>query len=145
MKSSSLSLIFWPFIGSVIAAIRPPPVLTGDAVRIIATGGAVTPSSLATGENLLRTTYGLVIRRDPSLLEVDLYYAGSDTLRTQGLVNALAEADTKAIWAARGEFLKTKFHSDPRLRWLWHRSHSERYRKLGVRVEFQPQVAGGIQ
>lgn len=70
----------------------------------MATGGAVNPSSLASGVSLLNKTYGLNVRQDASVLYVDLYYAGADDVRGSGVLKGLNESDTSAIWAARGVF-----------------------------------------
>jgi muramoyltetrapeptide carboxypeptidase LdcA involved in peptidoglycan recycling len=102
-------LLLAPFSTSLAAAapavtpIRPPAIVAGDSIRIVATGGAVNPTSLSNGVSLLRTRYNLTVVQDSHVLDVYLYYAGTDSVRTQGVINAFDEMNTfKAVWAARG-------------------------------------------
>ncbi|KAK0221795.1 peptidase family S66 [Armillaria fumosa] len=80
---------------------KPPPPVSGVAIRIVATGGAVTPSSLTDGTTLLRDIYGLQVRQHPSVLDTDLYYAGTDEVRACCVIEAVHEDGVKAVWAAR--------------------------------------------
>ncbi|KAF7308934.1 hypothetical protein MKEN_01093900 [Mycena kentingensis (nom. inval.)] len=86
------------------ALVKPPPLLFNDTIRIIATGGAVTASSLASGVSFFQTTYHLRVLQDPHVLDVDMYYAGTDTIRASSVLSALSEPGTSALWAARGGY-----------------------------------------
>ncbi|PVG00549.1 hypothetical protein CPB86DRAFT_193350 [Serendipita vermifera] len=108
----TILLLLTPFSASLAAAaptvtpIRPAALLSGDNIRIVATGGAVNPTSLSTGVNLLRTRYNLTVQQDPHVLDVYMYYAGTDSVRTQGVIDAFDEMNTfKVVWAARAHTL----------------------------------------
>jgi muramoyltetrapeptide carboxypeptidase LdcA involved in peptidoglycan recycling len=103
------------------AFIRPPPILSGDVIRIVAPAGAVNPSSLSAGESFLGTSYNLTIQQDAHVLDVDFYYAGTDAVRAQEVLDAFTETEVKAIWAARGEMSQPVIEVlclSPRARWV---------------------------
>ncbi|KAK0201812.1 peptidase family S66 [Desarmillaria ectypa] len=66
-----------------MAMQKPPHLVSGDAIRIVATGGVVTPPALTNGTAMLRGTYGLQVRQDSSVFDNDLYYAGIDEVRAR--------------------------------------------------------------
>jgi muramoyltetrapeptide carboxypeptidase LdcA involved in peptidoglycan recycling len=113
MRSSTLSLFSSLLLACLVGGqsqwTRPPAVMTGDAIRIVATGGAVSAASLSSGVSYLNSTYGLLVRQNDTVLSVDLYYAGSDTTRASGVLQALSEPDTKVVWAARGRVALSYF------------------------------------
>ncbi|KAK0487503.1 peptidase family S66 [Armillaria novae-zelandiae] len=102
----TLAVLLFPSCG--MAMQKPPPLVSGDAIRIIATGGAVNPSALTNGTTVLRDIYGLQIRQHPSVLDADLYYAGTDEVRARSVIEAVHEDGVKAIWAARGGYGTTR-------------------------------------
>ncbi|ESK90437.1 hypothetical protein Moror_13606 [Moniliophthora roreri MCA 2997] len=73
--------------------------LRRSPIRIIATARAAT--GLSRGTALLAgAPYSLEPGDLQNLLAIDMYYAGTDALRTRRLLNALDE-EVGALWAAR--------------------------------------------
>ena len=103
MKQPLLVIIISSLLGTHGTLIRPPPLLAGDTVRVIATGGVVTGTSLANGAAFLTSQYNLVTQLDAHVYDVDMYYAGSDAVRAQEVLDAYADPNVTTIWAARGK------------------------------------------
>ncbi|KAK0188029.1 hypothetical protein F5146DRAFT_1003712 [Armillaria mellea] len=61
---------------------KPPPLVSGDAIRIVATGSAVNLLALANGTAALRERYGLQVRQDSSVLDA-LRGHGSDGVKRE--------------------------------------------------------------
>ncbi len=81
----------------------PPPLQSGDAVRVIAPSGVFDRAVFEAGlERVGRA--GWEVRVDERIFEAHRYCAGPVERRLEELNAALREADTKAIWVARGGY-----------------------------------------
>ncbi|CAG7848268.1 SubName: Full=Related to peptidase U61 LD-carboxypeptidase A-Cyanothece sp. PCC 7425 {ECO:0000313/EMBL:CCA67026.1} [Serendipita indica DSM 11827] len=104
MRKLALAIAVFLFLCAEGMHVRPPPLLAGNTVRVVATGGAVTGSSLATGTTFLASQYNLTVQLDPHVYDADMYYAGTDAVRAQEILDAYANPDATTIWAARGGY-----------------------------------------
>jgi muramoyltetrapeptide carboxypeptidase len=85
-----------------VTLVVPPPLVPGDALRIIAPSGPCEGATLWPGAAWIRTRYR--IEMSPGVLERDGYLAGPDPRRQLELERALASPETKAILATRGGY-----------------------------------------
>ena len=85
----------------------PAPVKRGDFVRVIAPSGPFEVPLLWRGLGFLRQHFR--VRFSRGIFERHGYLAGDDTRRAEELAHALGEADTSAIFAARGGYGATRF------------------------------------
>ena len=79
----------------------------GDRVRIVAPSGPVSAERLEAGVSSIREM-GLEPVCDPEVLTRDGFLAGDDERRCNELLSALADDDSRAIWAARGGYGSTR-------------------------------------
>jgi len=83
--------------------IRPPALRLGDTVGIIAPAGPILSDALEAGcAMLMRMGYQPVYL--PSILDRDLYFAGSRQRRVDELHEMFARKDVRAILCARGGY-----------------------------------------
>jgi muramoyltetrapeptide carboxypeptidase len=83
---------------------RPPRLLAGDTVALVATSGPIQPDRLAGGLALLES-WGLRVRIGEHALDHDPTYpflAGSDEARTTDLQRAWCDLDVAAVFVGRG-------------------------------------------
>src|SRR5271166_6602731 len=85
------------------AHLRPPALLPGDTVGIIAPAGPIEPDALEAGcATLLRMGYQPLYL--PSLLDRNLYFAGSAERRLNELHEMFRRREVRAIICARGGY-----------------------------------------
>ena len=84
-------------------AIKPPPLESGDAVRIIAPASPVEENPLRKGCAELERL-GFACKWDPRVLARQGYFAGSAEERLAKLLMALDETSSKAVFCARGGY-----------------------------------------
>jgi len=84
-------------------AIKPPPLESGDAVRIIAPASPVEEDPLRKGCAELERL-GFACKWDPRVLARQGYFAGSAEERLAKLLMALDETSSKAVFCARGGY-----------------------------------------
>ncbi|MGO9519742.1 MAG: S66 peptidase family protein [Candidatus Korobacteraceae bacterium] len=83
--------------------LRPPALRSGDTVGIIAPAGPIGPDTLEAGcAKLLRMSYRPFYL--PSILERDLYFAGSVARRLNELHEMFRRREVRAILCARGGY-----------------------------------------
>jgi muramoyltetrapeptide carboxypeptidase len=83
--------------------ILPPALRRGDTVGIIAPAGPISPDALEAGcATLMRMGYQPAYL--PSILDRDLYFAGSPRRRVDELHEMFARKDVRAILCARGGY-----------------------------------------
>ena len=83
--------------------IKPPPLESGDAVRVIAPASPVEEGPLRKGCGELERL-GFACKWDPRVLARQGYFAGSAEERLAKLLMALDENSSKAIFCARGGY-----------------------------------------
>ncbi len=83
--------------------IRPPRLVPGAPVRIVAPSGPVPPDAFAAGLAVLRARYDVRVD-EPAVLARSGFLAGPDEQRLAALAAALDEPDTAAIIMARGGY-----------------------------------------
>ncbi len=83
--------------------LRPAALRPGDTVGIIAPAGAIDPNALEAGCAWLMRK-GLTPFYLPSILDRDLYFAGSATRRLDEFHEMFARPEIKAILCARGGY-----------------------------------------
>src|SRR5271169_4853727 len=84
--------------------LRPPALRSGDTVGIIAPAGPIQPDALEAGcATLLRMGYRPFCL--PSILERDLYFAGSVERRLNELHEMFRREEVRAILCARGGYV----------------------------------------
>ena len=96
--------------------IRPARLKPGDVVRVIAPSGPVFADAFATGAAVLAARYRL--RYDPAaLFATQGFLAGSDDQRLSCLVEALRDAEARAVFMGRGGYglLRIASRIDPEL------------------------------
>jgi muramoyltetrapeptide carboxypeptidase len=82
---------------------RPPALRCGDTIGLIAPAGPITPDALKAGcATLLRMGYRPTYL--PSILDRELYFAGSHQRRAHELHEMFARRDVRAILCARGGY-----------------------------------------
>lgn len=84
-------------------AIKPPPLESGDSVRVIAPASPVEEESLRRGCAELERL-GFACKWDPRVLARQGYFAGSTEERLAKLLMALDENSSRAIFCARGGY-----------------------------------------
>jgi muramoyltetrapeptide carboxypeptidase len=84
--------------------LRPPPLVPGDVVRVIAPAGPFEPAALDRGLAVLRDRLGLQPRLRADVAARDGYLAGSDGRRADEWKEAVADVQAKAIFCARGGY-----------------------------------------
>jgi muramoyltetrapeptide carboxypeptidase len=84
-------------------AVKPPPLESGNAVRIIAPASPVDEEALRRGCAEL-DRLGLQSRWDPRVLARQGYFAGSAEERLAKLLMALNETSSRAVFCARGGY-----------------------------------------
>lgn len=82
---------------------KPKALQPGDLVQIVAPASNLKPEYLTRGVAEL-THLGFRVKYDPAILEKDRYTAGTDERRRRELMDALTDAEVKAVWAARGGY-----------------------------------------
>ncbi|NDV46896.1 LD-carboxypeptidase [Paludibacter sp. 221] len=83
--------------------IRPPYLVAGDSVAIIATSNYVTESEIANGKAILES-WGLKVKEAENLYYKDGRYAGNINERANGLQKMIDNPNIKALIAARGGY-----------------------------------------
>lgn len=84
--------------------ILPPPVRSGDVVRVIAPSSPFDPDALARGLAVLSGTLGLRPRMRSDLAARHAYLAGDDARRIEEWREAVADDEARAIFCARGGY-----------------------------------------
>lgn len=84
--------------------IRPPPLVPGDIVRVIAPASPFEPAALDLGLSVLRDRFGLRPRLRADLASRDRYLAGTDGRRAEEWKEAVADVEARAIFCARGGY-----------------------------------------
>lgn len=85
------------------AIVKPPALLPGSTVRIVATAGPVKEERLRRGARELERL-GYRPLWNGQVLERDGYFAGPEALRAEHLTHALADSEAAGIIAARGGY-----------------------------------------
>src|SRR5690242_806754 len=88
---------------SHIQRVKPPALRPGDTVGIIAPASNINSADLAAGCDALRRA-GYRPLYYESILEKDLYFAGSIERRTRELEDMFMRDDVRAILCARGGY-----------------------------------------
>ena len=83
--------------------IVPPRLRPGDTVGVVAPSGPFEPERLAAGLAYLRAR-GYRVREGASLYARERYLAGSDAARAEDLNGMFADAEVRAVFAARGGY-----------------------------------------
>jgi muramoyltetrapeptide carboxypeptidase len=83
--------------------IRPAALRPGDLVAIVAPASNLKADYLARGVAELERL-GFRVRYDAGILARDRYTAGTDARRARELMDAFADPEVKAVWAARGGY-----------------------------------------
>ena len=83
--------------------LKPPALQAGDTVGIVAPASNIQREALAAGCDELRRLGYKPLYFD-SILEKDLYFAGSVTRRARELEEMFARDDVRAIVCARGGY-----------------------------------------
>lgn len=86
------------------ALIRPPPLRSGDTVRVIAPSGPVDPDGLERGLRVLREEFGLLVRVRPDVTARRGYLAGDDGRRLEEWREAASDREARALFCARGGY-----------------------------------------
>lgn len=84
-------------------AVKPPPLESGDAVRIIAPASPVEEDALRRGGAELERL-GYEVKWDPRVLARQAYFAGSTEERLAKLLFALGDQSSQAVFCARGGY-----------------------------------------
>lgn len=84
--------------------LKPPALRAGDAIRILSLASPVEECALAQGSaELERLGYRVALDRHTALA-CDGYFAGSVSMRSAALQNALGDPASRAIFASRGGY-----------------------------------------
>jgi muramoyltetrapeptide carboxypeptidase len=83
--------------------IKPRALLEGDAIAIVAPASNLKADYLDRGIAEL-ASLGFRVKYDAGILSTDRYTAGTDERRAEELMNAFADPEIKAVWAARGGY-----------------------------------------
>ena len=83
--------------------LKPPPLRRGDTIGIVAPASNIQPDQLELGVARLRQLGYQVVLGD-SVLEKDLYFAGTAEARASDLMRMFMRQDVKAILCARGGY-----------------------------------------
>lgn len=84
-------------------AVKPPPLESGDAVRIIAPSSPVDEDALRRGCAEIERL-GYQVKWDPRVLARQAYFAGSTEERLSKLLFALDDNASRAVFCARGGY-----------------------------------------
>ena len=84
-------------------SVKPKALKEGDTVAIVAPASNLKSDYLKRGVSELEKL-GFKVRYDADILSKDRYTAGSDERRARELMNAFADPEIKAVWAARGGY-----------------------------------------
>jgi muramoyltetrapeptide carboxypeptidase len=85
------------------AIIKPPALRPGDTVQIVAPASNLKKDYLQRGIAELERL-GFRVKHTADILDKARYTAGSDERRARELLEAFADPEVKAIWAARGGY-----------------------------------------
>ncbi|WP_203913090.1 S66 peptidase family protein [Rhizocola hellebori] len=83
--------------------IRPSPLRPGDAVALVSPSGPV-PADRVDAAIAVITSWGLVPRVYPHVLERHGYFGGTDHQRRGDLSDALRDPQIRAVWCTRGGY-----------------------------------------
>ena len=83
--------------------LKPPPLRRGDTIGIVALASNVQPDALDAGVARLRAL-GYEVVLGESLLDQDLYFAGSADARSRDLMQMFMRSEVKGIISARGGY-----------------------------------------
>lgn len=83
--------------------VNPAVLSAGDTVAIVAPASNLKSDYLARGVAELESL-GFRVKHRPDILDKALYTAGSDQRRADELMEAFADPEVKAVWAARGGY-----------------------------------------
>jgi muramoyltetrapeptide carboxypeptidase len=83
--------------------IRPAALRPGDLIAVVAPASNLKGDYLARGVAELERL-GFRVRSDAGILARDRYTAGPDARRARELMDAFADPEVKAVWAARGGY-----------------------------------------
>lgn len=83
--------------------VKPSALRAGDLVEIVAPASNLKSDYLARGVAELERL-GFRARHRPDILDKARYTAGSDERRAEELMQAFADPEVKAVWAARGGY-----------------------------------------
>lgn len=83
--------------------IKPAALETGDLVSVVAPASNLKSDYLARGVAELERL-GFRVKHRPDILDKGRYTAGSDQRRAEELMEAFADPEVKAVWAARGGY-----------------------------------------
>jgi muramoyltetrapeptide carboxypeptidase len=86
--------------------LKPLALRPGDAIRAIAPASPVEAAKFEKGINELQRL-GYKVVQNPRVFERDGYFAGSAAHRTEELLSAIREKETRAIFCARGGYGST--------------------------------------
>lgn len=86
--------------------LYPPPLATGDRVRVVAPAGPVPEADLLAGVAVLEQRYEVVA--EPGLTATSGFLAGGDERRAGELQQAIDDSACRAILAARGGYGVTR-------------------------------------
>jgi len=91
--------------------IRPPALVPGDTVRVVAPSGPVNRAKAAPGLALLES-WGLTVQVSERIYQRWGYLAGEDRARAEEFNDALADPDVAAIFCTRGGYGVTRIIDD---------------------------------
>ncbi|MGH9803513.1 MAG: S66 peptidase family protein [Blastocatellia bacterium] len=83
--------------------IKPAALKPGDLVAVVAPASNLKSDYLVRGVTELERL-GFRIKHRPDILDKARYTAGSDQRRAEELIQAFADPEVKAVWAARGGY-----------------------------------------
>jgi muramoyltetrapeptide carboxypeptidase len=83
--------------------IKPPALMPGDTVGVVATAAAVDCAGLERGAAVLRDL-GYRVKLSPHVLDRAGIFAGTDRLRAQELTAFFHDPEVKAVFSARGGY-----------------------------------------
>lgn len=83
--------------------LKPAALRAGEAIAVIAPASNLKAEYLARGIAELESL-GFRVKYRPDILDKARYTAGSDQRRAEELMEAFADPDVKAVWAARGGY-----------------------------------------
>ncbi|MBK9516730.1 MAG: LD-carboxypeptidase [Anaeromyxobacter sp.] len=95
--------------------MRPPPLVPGDVVRVVAPSSPFDPAPFEAGLAVLRDRLGLRPRHRADLSSRTGYLAGGDARRLEEWREAVGDAEARAIFCARGGYgvMRLLPHLDP--------------------------------
>jgi len=81
-----------------------PALQPGAHIRVIAPSGPVPGEHLELGLTILEKRFGFTYSVDDTAYQRDRYFSSPDSIRLQGLHNALDDPSVDGIWCARGGY-----------------------------------------